>query len=333
MTGDARGGYGRRARSVQTTRSVGEGDAGGRAGGGAGGADSGAATVAVLTLVAGRHDHLRGQIAGLAAGERLPDLHVVAAMGDPDIAGVARDAWAAAAARPALVVVDVDVPEEGLPLARARNVAAATAADLGADHLVLLDVDCIPGPATVATYARELASRHTREAAHPAVLCGDVAYLPPPPPDQRGWTAPADLARLAEVGRHRPDRVRLAPGERREEPDLRQFWSLSFALTADDYALTGGFCEDYVGYGGEDTDFAQLVAARGGSLTWVGGATAYHQHHESSSPPVQHLEAILRNAGIFADRWGWWPMEGWLAAFRERGLAAPGADGRWRVTA
>ena len=23
---------------------------------------------------------------------------------------------------------------------------------------------------------------------------------------------------------------------------------------------------------------------------------------------------------VFADRWGWWPMQGWLDAFAERGL-------------
>ncbi len=291
--------------------------------------------VAVLTLAHGRHDHLRGQIAGLAAGDRRPDLHVVVAMDDPRVRMVAQEAWAAAptVAGPATEVVVVDLPADprGLPLARARNAAADAARERGAHHLVLLDVDCIPGAGTVATYARELASRHTREAAHPAVLCGDVAYLPPLPEGQQGWAAPADLARLREVARHRPDRVLLPAGRRLPEPDLRQFWSLSFALTAEDFAATGGFCEDYVGYGGEDTDFAQVVGARGGSLTWVGGATAYHQHHASRTPPVEHLEAIVRNAGVFADRWGWWPMEGWLAAFRERGLAAPDDLGRWRV--
>ncbi|WP_122262017.1 glycosyltransferase family 2 protein [Ornithinimicrobium cerasi] len=288
-------------------------------------------TVAVLTLAHGRHDHLRGQVAGLAAGEQVPDLHVVAAIDDPQIEAVVRGAWGDVTL-PEVVVVDVPASADGLPLAAARNAAASAAVARGADRLVFLDVDCIPGPGTVATYARELGARRTRESSSPAVLCGDVAYLPALPPGQEGWTAPGDLARLAEVAQHRPDRVRLEPGARQAEPDLRQFWSLSFALTAEDYATTGGFCEDYVGYGGEDTDFAQVVGACGGSLTWVGGATAYHQHHESSSPPVQHLEAVVRNAGIFADRWGWWPMEGWLEAFRERGLAAPDAAGRWRVT-
>ena len=42
------------------------------------------------------------------------------------------------------------------------------------------------------------------------------------------------------------------------------------------------------------------------------GARAYHQHHPSSSPPVQHLADILRNGALFRRRWGRWPMEGWL---------------------
>ncbi|WP_134772063.1 glycosyltransferase family 2 protein [Ornithinimicrobium flavum] len=289
--------------------------------------------VAVVTLASGRHDHLRGQIVGLAHGERLPDLHVVAAMDDPEIVHVAARAWAEAgpSTTPRLVVVDVAADPLGLPLAGARNLAAGEATAQGAHSLVFLDVDCIPGPGTVATYARELAEPHTSRVS-PAVLGGDVAYLPPLPEGQRDWTAPADLARLPEVGQHRPDRVRLAPGESRPEPDLNRFWSLSFAMTVADFWTTGGFCTDYVGYGGEDTDFAQVVGERGGSLTWVGGATAYHQHHASTSPPVDHLEDIVRNAGVFADRWGWWPMGGWLEAFRERGLAAPDGTGRWRVT-
>ena len=356
-----------------------------------------AGTVAVVTIVHGRHDHLRGQIAGLARGERVPDLHVVAAMDDPRVGQVAVEAWGQApttlatrvrsvahagvtssssgggtggrgdtGATPTsgtstLVVTDVPADPRGLPLAQARNLAAAEATAQGADHLIFLDVDCIPGPGTVATYARHLTGRsavphrtvgrvtpdgrhrHTGRSAvsaeephtgreAPAVLGGDVAYLPPLPPGQRDWAAPDALDRLPEVGEHRSDRVRLAPGESRPEPDLTRFWSLSFAVSAVDFWATGGFCSDYVGYGGEDTDFAQLVRERGGSLTWIGGATAYHQHHPSASPPLQHLEAVVRNAGVFADRWGWWPMRGWLDAFRERGLAAPDDTGRWRVT-
>ncbi len=98
------------------------------------------------------------------------------------------------------------------------------------------------------------------------------------------------------------------------------FWSLSAALTPATWSQVGGFCEEYVGYGGEDTDFAWLARSRGVELAWVGGADAYHQHHPVSSPPVEHVEAIVRNAHLFHKRWNEWPMRGWLEAFAERGL-------------
>ena len=276
-------------------------------------------TVAVVTLAHGRHDHLRRQVAGLRASSVHPDVHVVAAMDDPALGqGVEGldGPWRTE-------VVELSGDERGLPLAAGRNAAAARATELGVDLLVFLDVDCIPGPDTLRTYAAHALAPDPPP--RPALWCGDVAYLPPSPD---GY----DVARLAETGEHRPDRVRLAPGETRQEPDLRQFWSLSFALTADDFALTGGFCPDFVGYGGEDTDFAMTVASLGGSLTWVGGATAYHQHHPPASVDRDHVAAVVRNAGVFAKRWGWWPMEGWLEDYARRGLAARTPDGVWVAT-
>lgn len=284
--------------------------------------------VAVLTLAHRRHEHLRGQVAGLEHGERLPDLHVVAVMDDRELASGLRSA---AADTPwQTVVVELAADPRGLPLAAARNLAARTAVGRGAEGLVFLDVDCIPGPGTVATYARHLMAPHTPESPAPEILCGDVAYLPPLPDHRADWTD-VGCEELVRLGEHRADRVRLEPGQRQPEPELTRFWSLSFALRAADFERTGGFCPDYVGYGGEDTDFAQVVGARGGSLTWVGGATAYHQHHPSPSPPLQHLEPIVRNASIFFDRWGWWPMGGWLEAFAELGLAERDGTGRWRL--
>ena len=91
----------------------------------------------------------------------------------------------------------------------------------------------------------------------------------------------------------------------------------------------GGFCEEFTGYGGEDTDFAMNLSAHGVALQWVGGADAYHQWHPVSSPPVEHLDDILRNAEVFARRWGWWPMEGWFRAFEQRGLVVADGPG-WR---
>ena len=114
--------------------------------------------------------------------------------------------------------------------------------------------------------------------------------------------------------------------------DHTLFWTLSFAITACTWRRVGGFCEDYVGYGGEDTDYGQLARRAGVELCWVGGAWTYHQHHPVESPPVRHIDDILRNAAIFHRRWGWWPMEGWLTAFAERGLVSF-EGGRWKRAA
>ena len=137
----------------------------------------------------------------------------------------------------------------------------------------------------------------------------------------------ADLHALAS-----PHPARPVPPEDEVQRggDHALFWTLSFAVTAATWRRVGGFCEDYVGYGGEDTDFGQVAARAGVDLAWVGGAWAYHQHHATETPPVRHLADILRNAALFHRRWGWWPMSGWLSAFAERGLARhdPAAD-RW----
>ncbi|MBY6367847.1 glycosyltransferase family 2 protein [Rhodococcoides corynebacterioides] len=250
-------------------------------------------TTAVVTIAAGRHDHLRAQEAGLRSGTAQPDVRVIVAMGDPDVPG-------------ATVVVPAD---GALPLARARNVGARLALDAGAEVLVFLDVDCIPAPNLVASY-----TEHVRDG---VVLCGPVTYLP------RG----ADPGRLAELVNPHAARPNPPAGqvERGENWDL--FWSLSFAVTATTWTDLGGFCEDYEGYGGEDTDFGWTARERGAHLHWLGGAHAFHQWHPVSSPPVERLDDIVVNARVFHRRWGRWPMTGWLTAFAERGLVEWDPDG------
>ena len=66
-------------------------------------------------------------------------------------------------------------------------------------------------------------------------------------------------------------------------------------------------------------------------MGWLGSARAYHQHHPTSSPPVQHLADILHNGALFRRRWGRWPMEGWLLEFERMGLVER-EDGEWRLT-
>lgn len=266
---------------------------------------------AVITLAAGRHTHLLLQQDGLAHGTRAPDQYVIVSMADPRIPALTagREPWAD--------VITLPLVDGRLPLAAARNAGAARALEGGADLLVFLDVDCVPGPTLLDGY--------TAAAEDGALLCGTVAYLPPPPP--RGY----DLAALPGLAPSHPARPAPAEGEVLRGGDPRLFWSLSFALTARTWDRVGGFCESYSGYGGEDTDFAATAAGCGVDLWWVGGAPAYHQHHPTHDPPVQHLDDILRNGALYKRRWGTWPMLGWLRAFEALGLAVydPGADA-WR---
>ncbi|OMC19933.1 glycosyltransferase family 2 protein [Mycobacterium colombiense] len=266
---------------------------------------------AVITVVHGRGAHLRRQLEGLASATLRPDMHIVVALGDSTVA-----ATIARLGAPATVV---DCPaSHPLPLAMGRNVGAARAVRNAAELLVFLDVDCIPGA--------ELLDRYHSVAGEPehedAILNGPVTYLPPPGPD--GYV-------VSEVrSKPQPHRARPAPpdGAVVSMTDYALFWSLSFAVKVATWQRIGGFSELYRGYGAEDTDFGQCAAARRVPMRWVGGAHAFHQYHAVTDPPVDHLDDILRNAAIFRRRWGWWPMDGWLSAFADKGLISRDADGR-----
>ncbi|WP_257478701.1 glycosyltransferase [Acidipropionibacterium jensenii] len=278
--------------------------------------------IGVVVIAHGRHDHLRRTLRSLALGELLPDQVVVVAMADPMVASLVEDLELPMAVR----VVDLDADPARLPLAAARNVGARSA---HASRLVFLDVDCLASPALLRAY-RDALDHLAAPGGGPVVVAGPVTYLP------EGWhEGSEDELDWAVVSALRnPHAARPDPpaGDLLREDRFELFWSLSFAVTRGDLARIGGFDESYEGYGGEDTDFAERLRASGGGLWWVGGADAYHQHHPVSTPPVEHLDDILRNVGVFQQRWGRPCMDGWLDAFATLGLAVRDADGTWRRT-
>jgi GT2 family glycosyltransferase len=250
--------------------------------------------ISVLTLVRNRETHLAQLIEGLCRSARLPDELVIIDMSDTPVA-----------IDPTPFPVRIErLDTTQLPLARARNRAASVARF---EHLLFLDVDCIPMRDCVGRLDRELSNRS-------GLLCADVRYLGPD--DARGaW----DERKLLRRGRSHPVRSFPSTGVR-EEVNPGLFWSLAFAISQSWFWQIGGFDENYVGYGGEDTDFGYRAADAGLPLMFVGGAIACHQYHESHEPPVQHVAPIVDNARRFRARWGRWPMEGWLGAFRDMGL-------------
>lgn len=256
---------------------------------------------AIITPVSGRHQHLRNQLSAFDRSLSTPDDHVVVAMNDTAVAQQV-------SSHRSVHVESITSTGQRLPLAEARNRGAQRALDLGAELLVFLDVDCLPTPTLLGRYLDAAAQR-------PGVLlCGPVTYLPPAGPN--GY----DLDRLERHVNPHTARPNPEPGEVVDGSDFALFWSLSFALDASTWRRIGGFFTGYAGYGGEDTDFGQIAAAQDIPLCWVGGAHALHQYHPVSDPPVEHLDDILINAALFHDRWGWWPMRGWLDAFEQRGL-------------
>lgn len=260
-------------------------------------------TLGVVTVVHGRHAHLAAQEESLRRSTRPVDVRVVVAIDDPVVTG--EHVVPCAARGP-------------LPVAAARNLGVRTALARGADTLVLLDVDCLVAPDALAAYDAAVRDE-------PGTLwSGPVTYL-------RAEDRPYRLDDLAALDDPHPARPAPGPGERCAGEDWSLFWSLSFALSAAAWARTGGFDEGYTGYGAEDTDFGQRARAAGLDLGWVGGARAYHQHHPTQHPPVQHLDDVLRNGARFAARWGWWPMGGWLADFERLGLVrrAAGVGEHW----
>lgn len=260
----------------------------------------------VITIAAGRNEHLRWQRRGLSRSAVAPHHHVVVAMGSGD----GLDPVLAESLLPT-VTTRVEVTAEGLPLAAARNAGAEVAMAEGAELLVFLDVDCIPSPLLVGRYARAAAVQPT------ALLAGPVAYLPAPPPGGYDLDTPDTLDLLAVP---HPARPVPADGTVVAETRTELFWSLSFAVTVPTWRRAGGFHPGYVGYGAEDTDFALVAAAAGVQLHWVGGATAFHQHHGPSGPTEANAPSIVRNAQLFHRRHGWWPMGGWLRQLADCGL-------------
>lgn len=250
-------------------------------------------TISVLTLVRGRPAHLANLIVGLNRQTRPPDELVIAYMQDAPTSGVPEAAFP---------IRNVIVPGEPMPLAAARNRAADTACG---DELIFIDVDCVPAPGLVARYGETSGG----------VRLGEVLYLP-----QGAIGAALDFDRLDQIGRRHPAKPALADDEIRPTPDHGELWGLSFAISAADWSKAGGMDERYVGYGGEETDFAARLEAAGVAMGWVGGARAYHQHHAVHIPPYQHFDDIVRNATLFRATWGRWCMDYWLGQFAERGL-------------
>lgn len=255
-------------------------------------------SISLLTLVRNRTAYLHGLLAALAEAPDPPAEVVVAVCGGDD-------PRSDAPATPFPVrFLDVESGER-IAYSPARNACARAATS---DHLLFLDADCVPLPGALRAFDAALA-------AEDAVAIGEVLYLPP-----TFELDPHDVEATVAAGRPHPARPRppAAGWTRSDRYDL--VWGLSIAVRRSTFLDLGGFDEGYGGYAGEDTDFAEAAKRAGVPLVVVAGAAVAHRHHDVFEPPVQQLAATVANAQRFRDKWGWWPMGGWLEGFADIGL-------------
>ena len=252
--------------------------------------------VTVATLGLGRPAHLANMVRGLAQQTQPPCELIVAVMG-----GTRYDDLPDAP----FPIEMIDVHGAGLRLAAARNAAVAAARS---DILAFLDIDCIPSPTFCADYA-------AAAGIFDGLVMGEVMYLPAGAA-AAGWS----YSQFDAVAVRHSDRRGPPPRGLEICADYRCFWSLNFAILRHTFEASGGFDERYVGYGGEDTDFAKGLDRAGVPIAWLKGGLAYHQHHPHHMPPVHHLDSVVANAELFESKWGYRTMGHWLYAFRLMGL-------------
>lgn len=242
--------------------------------------------VTVITLVHSREEALVNLITGLKLGDEMPDELVIVFMNEKP--------YKLPNTRFSIKPIVLQ-HENKIPLARARNLGVESASF---DNLIFLDVDCIPNKHLVKDYRRLMEE---------SLYCGHVRYLP------KNSMPLLDFDQLEELSSPDPIRstIDVLPYE--------LFWSLNFACTRKVFKHIGGFNEDFKGYGAEDTDFA--FKARENNIPLKNTqVVAYHQYHDKYEPPLNHFEDIVKNASVFYQLWGRWPMEGWLNQFRDMGL-------------
>ena len=186
-----------------------------------------------------------------------------------------------------------------LPLAEARNFGARIA---NYKNLVFLDVDCIPS----VTFLKNVISLTPFKN---ALYMGKPKYLTK---DKLEYCNNLEENSLDHPKRPCINQITLSK-------DFGLFWSLCFFISKRTFNKIQGFDERFVGYGGEDTDFALKVKFADIDF-YLTPFVIYHQQHPIYSPPLNHFKAIVKNANLFMDKWGKWPMTKHLEKFKEEQL-------------
>ncbi|UZO82403.1 glycosyltransferase [Aquimarina sp. ERC-38] len=243
-----------------------------------------------------RRKHLLNALNGIENSKKKPDEVVIVSYSDQ--LQISADTYTFP-----IRIRHLSMPEKGgLPAAKARNTGAKLA---NYEHLIFLDVDCIPSADFIGTISKQLQSREN------GIIMGTPKYLSEPVPENFDYNY---LERESVFHPRRPRVVQI-----RQEETYELFWSLCFAITKSLLRVLSYFDEHYSGYGGEDTDLAFKARARNYPF-YLSEAVVYHQQHAFYRPPLPQLENIINNCNHFYDKWGIWAMDKHLKGFAHQNL-------------
>ena len=243
----------------------------------------------IVTLVKGRKKQLENMLQSIRQSSVKPEEVIIVWMEAQTEQSTVED--------PELLLKQVYLEGHHLPLSEARNLGFKQASN---DMIVFLDVDCICGP--------RLLEKLIAKADDKTITSAPARYLPFVP-------LSGDYGTVAKSACTHPKRVLL---ETNTPLPYKNFWSLVFAITTETFNLIGGFDENFTGYGGEDTDFAERFNQKGIRFIFVDDEVL-HQYHHKYMPPLNYLEAIVDNANYFNRKHDYFPMYRWLQTFCDMG--------------
>ena len=251
--------------------------------------------VSVCTIYAKRQLHLQNLVKGLKRSTIHPNELIIVCM-DEELPNLPTTSFK-------IIATTIATENNYLPLAKARTKAAELATG---KNLIFLDVDCISHPDLVGIFNYHLEKENS-------LYQGSVRYLQSDW-QQYNWT----IESLEKHSSFHQLQGTEVIGKNKVLHPYELFWSLCFGIRKNTFMSLGGFDSRFVGYGGEDTDFA--FTARYNSIPFYKiSALAYHQYHPSYNPPLNHLAEIVNNAQIFYRKWDILPMKKWLDRFIELG--------------
>lgn len=258
--------------------------------------------ISVCTIYAKRKLHLQNLVRGLLFSKLSPDELVIVCMNDR-LPKLPKTSFK-------IKTATISTDDNLLPLAAARNKAAAIATG---EKLIFLDVDCICDRDLVSIFNYHLIREN-------ALYQGAVRYL------RSGWQK-NNWTQETLQQQSSPNKLQGVEviGKNQASHSYELFWSLCFGVRKKTFYKIGGFDENYVGYGGEDTDFSLTARSHFLPLYKI-SALAYHQFHPACDPPLNHLVAIVNNANVFYDKWNMLPMEKWLDRFADMGYVSSNGD-------